>query len=449
MYLERKYLSDLENWLNSERRKPLIVWGARQVGKSYLIKDIFAEKYFENSYIYIDCLENIDFVNFCQSNYDVSSIISYLSLKYNRRIDENTLLIFDEIQECTNLITMLKYFCQEYRNIPIIATGSMVRIKLKRDASKRGPKGKGFLFPVGKINELVIYPLNFKEYLLNRNKMLYEKIYKNYKEKIPLDDLSHELALNMVYEYLYIGGLPEVVETYLSTKSYYEARLVLKEIYNNYLNDMELYQASNESIRRTRRIFTNIYTELNKESKNFKASLIEKNLRIRDLKSPLDWLLFCHIVYKSSLIKEHITIPLGEYNESLFRLYLVDMGLFNYQSNLDPTTFLTNKINNLSGIFFENYVAIELKNIGKELFYWKSKEEAEFEFVITHLGKVIPIDVKKNRGSLKSLNKFKNINEYNYAIKISSQKYNYDEVNKIYNIPFYAVFLLCEDLKDF
>lgn len=341
MYLERKYLSDLENWLNSERRKPLIVWGARQVGKSYLIKDIFAEKYFENSYIYIDCLENVDFVNFCQSNYDVSSIISYLSLKYNRRIDENTLLIFDEIQECTNLITMLKYFCQEYRNIPIIATGSMVRIKLKRDASKRGPKGKGFLFPVGKINELVIYPLNFK------------------------------------------------------------------------------------------------------------ASLIEKNLRIRDLKSPLDWLLFCHIVYKSSLIKEHITIPLGEYNESLFKLYLADMGLFNYQSNLDPTTFLTNKINNLSGIFFENYVAIELKNIGKELFYWKSKEEAEFEFVITHLGKVIPIDVKKNRGSLKSLNKFKNINEYNYAIKISSQKYNYDEVNKIYNIPFYAVFLLCEDLKDF
>lgn len=94
-------------------------------------------------------------------------------------------------------------------------------------------------------------------------------------------------------------------------------------------------------------------------------------------------------------------------------------------------------------------MAIELKNIGKELFYWKSKEEAEFEFVITHLGKVIPIDVKKNRGSLKSLNKFKNINEYNYAIKISSQKYNYDEVNKIYNIPFYAVFLLCEDLKDF
>ena len=183
MYLERKYLSDLENWLNSERRKPLMVWGARQVGKSYLIKDIFAEKYFENSYIYIDCLENIDFVNFCQSNYDVSSIISYLSLKYNRRIDENTLLIFDEIQECTNLITMLKYFCQEYRNIPIIATGSMVRIKLKRDASKRGPKGKGFLFPVGKINELVIYPLNFKEYLLNRNKMLYEKYIKIIKKK--------------------------------------------------------------------------------------------------------------------------------------------------------------------------------------------------------------------------------------------------------------------------
>ncbi len=446
----RKYINDLKKWLYSKNRKPLIVWGARQVGKSYLIKNIFAETYFKDKYIYVDCRADHDFVEYCKTHVNVFEIINYLSLDRGIKIDSNILLIFDEAQECLPIVTLMKYFCQDFKNIPVIVTGSMVRIKIKRENVHRGNfENDKFLFPVGKINQLTVYPLDFGEYLYNANKVLFDELKDLYSKKSKVDELVHYKALEYFYDYLMLGGMPEVVNEYLSSKSYQSAIEILVDLYDNYLGDMELYQASPESIVRSKKIFENIFSQLNKETKNFKTSLIEKNLKNRDLIIPIDWLSLAFIVYKSSLVKENVTIPLIGSNESLYRLYLSDMGLFTYQSNVNPKNFLsTDGRNTLSGIFFENYVAIELINYGYKLFYWKGKGNSEFEFIIESESHIIPIDVKKNKGRLNSLDKFCEHNKLNYAVKISKNNYGYDNENKILTIPFYFLPFFLDELRE-
>ena len=437
--MKRKYIEDLTNWNNSPNRKPLIVWGARQVGKTYLIKELFAKEYYSNKYIYIDCLKDDNFTNYCFQHTNVYDVIGYLELAHNMIIDKNTLLIFDEIQECLPLITMLKYFCQDYREIPVIATGSMVRVKIKRDAHKPGVGRSEFMFPVGKINQITINPLSFEEYLLNKNEMLYKKIVDTYYKSLPLDDAIHELAMNEFYNYLLIGGMPEVVNEYLVTGSFQKARITLKELYDNYLADMELYQASGESIIRSRTIFNNIYSQLNKENKNFNPSCVDKKLRTRDLRYPLDWLTLSHIINKSSQLND----------TEAYILYLSDIGMFSYQSGINATTFIDkNARNELSGIFFENYVACELVAAEIPLFYWKGKQNSELEFMVQVGNNIIPIDVKKSRGQLNSLNKFKEHNHLEFAIKISENKFGINKDNKLITVPFYQTFLLLKDLKE-
>lgn len=188
--------------------------------------------------------------------------MNFISSSKNVKIDENTLLIFDEIQECLGIITSLKYFCQDFRKQPVIATGSMVRIRLNRISKKRGvSNGNKFLFPVDKINQLTVYPLSFEEFLINYNEHLYNHICESYKAKKALEKQYHELALDTLYKYLLIGGMPEAVDVFLEDESYYDSREVLKELYDNYLSDMMLYQASPESKIRTKSIFTNIYIQ--------------------------------------------------------------------------------------------------------------------------------------------------------------------------------------------
>lgn len=448
--MRRNATTSLETWINNKRRKPLILWGARQVGKTYLVKDIFAEEHFPDSYIYIDFRKEEAIKNYCSKTVDAGDIINFISVAKNKKIDSSTLLVFDEIQECLPIITSLKYFCQDYREIPVIATGSMVRIKLKRMTNRRGSgKEEPFLFPVGKINQLTLYPMTFDEFLFNYNQSLYEYVVSSYKTKKPLEPNYHELAMDALYTYLLIGGMPEALDTYLETKDLKEPREVLKDLYDNYLADMDLYQASPEAILRSQRIFNNIYRELNKESKNFSPGIIERGSRVRDHQAALDWLTLAQVVYKSMQLKEHIVSPLAADNDSAFRLFLSDVGMFAYQSNATPESFIEkNSRNTLAGIFIENYVATELAARDLPLFYWKGKNNAEIEFVVESGGKLYPIDAKKTKGSLPSLEKYKQHNKLDYAIKVSANNYGYNEEKKILTIPLYEVFLIAEDLKN-
>ncbi len=448
--MERNATGKLIEWHNNKRRKPLIVWGARQVGKTYLIKDIFAETFYKDNYIYIDCKIEDEIRNFCDATANAGKIIEYISLFKGKRINENTLLIFDEVQECPNIISALKYFCQDFREIPVIVSGSMVRIKIQRETHKRGfGANDRFLFPVGKINQITVYPMTFDEFLMNSNKMIYDAVKSAYENKKPLDSKIHELAMEQVYRYLLVGGMPEAVETYIDDESIFESREVLKGLYDNYLADMDLYQASREAILRSRNLFSNIYGELNKESKNFSPGLIEEKSRTRDFAASIQWLTMAHIVNQSFQLKEHITTPLIVDNESNFRLFLGDIGMFSYQSGINASSFVSNdKDNTLSGIFFENFVANELVAKGHRLFYWRGKSTAELEFIVESDNKLYPIDVKKGRGTLNSLERFANHNKFEYAIKVSRNNYGYSADAKLMTVPFYFVSFVAGDLAD-
>ncbi len=203
------------------------MYGARQIGKTYLIKEIFAERYYKDNYIYIDFKKDNDVRDYINGNgkgsgpiSDAKKIIEYLSLREKRVINKNTLLIFDEIQEALPIITALKYFKQDYSEIPVIATGSMVRIKIKRNQKISNQHAlEGFFFPVGAIEEIYIHPISFEEFIYNSNRLLHDKIVESYNSKNPLENSIHELAMEELYRYLLIGGMPENVKMFLDGDS--------------------------------------------------------------------------------------------------------------------------------------------------------------------------------------------------------------------------------------
>lgn len=448
--MERTALQKLVDWNGNKRKKPLIVWGARQVGKTYLIQELFAKKYYPNRYVYVDCKKEDEIRDFCSGTANAEKIIEYISLRKGQQINEQTLLIFDEVQECPNILSSLKYFCQDYREIPVIVTGSMVRIKLQRETHKRGAKDNDkFLFPVGKINQMTVYPMTFDEFLMNSNQMLFDTVRNAYESRQPLDRQIHELVMEHVYKYLLVGGMPEAVDAYIDSGSLLESREILKVLYDNYLADMELYQASQESVLRSRALFQNIYRELNRESKNFSPGLIEEKSKTRDYATSIQWLTMAHVVNQSFQLKEHVTMPLVPDSDSSFRLFLGDIGMFSYQSGINAASFVSSeRENTLSGIFFENFVANELIAKEHKLFYWRGKSSAELEFIVESDNRLYPIDVKKGRGTLNSLEKFSNHNKFEYAIKVSKNNYGYDPEQKLLTIPLYFIPFAAKDLAD-
>lgn len=448
--MERNMLKELLRWNNDPLRKPLIIYGARQTGKTTLVRDIFARTYYPQNTIYIDLNLERDIRQRLLDTVDPDEIIEYLEFTFERKISKDTLLIFDEVQECLSVVTALKYFAQDHREIPVIVTGSMVRIKIFREEKNKHKAGKtSFFFPVGAVDELTLYPMSFDEYLINTNRGLYEEIVNGYTHRKPLKDYVHEKAMNELYKYLLVGGMPEALSVFINTGSVLEARKVQKALFDNYLNDMKLYQASSESVVRSQAVYKNIYRQLNKDAKNFRASLIRKDSKTRDFTSALDWLTEARTVYRSVQVKETVTYPLMPEDDYNFRLYLSDVGFFTVQSGVSMTSFIDSKTRNtLSGIFFENYVACELKAKGLELFYWRGKNDAEFEFLVSSDGEIYPLDVKKGKGVMNSMEKYRYHNTLKYAIKVSGNQFGINSDNRVVTVPLYEVFLLANDLAN-
>ena len=445
--MERIQLQELKKWYHKKRRKPLVVWGARQVGKTYLVKDLFAKREFKD-YVYIDLKKDNEARDFFATTSDAGKYLSYIEARYGKKISTNLPLIFDEVQQCHQVLSALKYFKQDYPALPVIATGSMVRLSIKHEENKRrsGVKDE-FLFPVGAIDSINVYPLSFEEYLLNTNMVLLERIRTSYKQRKPLEQYEHELALEALYEFLTIGGLPEAVSIFIEEKSYVDATSAIKEIYDNYLSDMDSYNVSNETILKTRNVYKNIFAQLNKENRNFKITQIEKGKSNRDYFNAYQWLELARIVYRSRKKTGKVNLPLMEEEEGVFRFYLSDAGMFSYQSKVNQADFFVKeKRNTLSGIFYENYVATEFAAKDIPLFYWAGSNSNEFEFIVQNNGKILPIDVKKSGGKLNSLEAFRKTNPRSTAIKISANNYGYNPENDILTIPLYEVFLLANDL---
>ena len=437
--MKRKYLSKLEEWIQKPNRKPLMVWGARQVGKSYLVEELFAKKYFEDRYLKIDLSDEDDFVEYAENNSNLEKVLDYIELHYHFVPDKDHLLFFDEAQECPSIVKMMKQFCEKRRDIPLIVSGSLVRLRIHRDSKKTNKK---FLFPVGKINQLYVYPMTFDEFLLNYDSNMYEYVKRKFESKDPIDKYIHQELMDVFRTYMYVGGMPEAVQTFLDYKdkkiqAYKETSEKIQEIYDDYLADMGLYQTSTESIIRSRLIYKDIYKQLNKENENFKISNTIENAKNRDMINPYFWLTTANVVLQSFCLKEKITLPLIEDESSIFRFYLSDVGMFTHQSGLDYERFLIDKDNALSGIYYENYVATELVARRYPLFYWKGKRSSEFEFIMNIDNSIVAIDAKRGKSNLNSLEEFRSHNKTDLVIKVSSNQYGYNETQKLLTLPFY------------
>ena len=449
--MKRLALEKLVEWNEKKRRKPLIVYGARQIGKTYLIKDMFAEAYYPGKYLYIDFKKDDEARAYINGGgvCDAGAIIRHFELRERMRITSDTLLIFDEAQEALPIITSLKYFRQDYPEMPVLVSGSMVKMKIKRSTTiANQQKKEGFFFPVGAIREFILYPVSFEEFILNYNPILYEEIKKAYQERRPMEDYLHKMAMDALYKFLLVGSMPENVQSFLDGESLVDIKESIEAIYSNYLNDMELYQASPASVIRSKMVFSNIYSQLAKESKDFRPSLLGKDLKNRDLRTPIDWLVTAHVVHRSFETSEVVATPFKEKDENNFRLYLLDNGLLAHESGMNMLSFTDpNHRNELGGVFFENYVACELVANGFPLFYWKGKRCAEFEFLIEEDGQIVPIDAKKGRGNLHSLDAFRNHNSSKKAVKISANNFGFDEGRGIMTLPLYMFFAYLSEVK--
>ncbi len=432
--MKRLIIDELVKWKNSSNRKPLLLKGARQVGKTYTLLE-FARNYYDN-YVYLHFEGNLKTLNEIFSpDLNPKRIIEEISVYSKKTILPNkTLIIFDEIQASELALTSLKYFAEEAPEYHIIAAGSLLGIAINRGE---------FSFPVGKIDMLTMYPLSFKEFLIaTNNDKLIQKILDAYNQLKPLNDVYHNLSIDLYKKYLVVGGYPEVVRTYLETNDLDSVRAVQADISESYISDMSKYATPNETIKSIA-IFNTLPSQLAKENTKFQYATIKSNARAKDYELSLQWLIAANVVLENVKITEG-KLPLSIYEQlDSFKIYYSDVGLLCFKSGVLPQDILINSSisDKARGLLAENYVAEQLIIQGYKLNYWESNGRAEVDFVIRQDDSVIPIEVKSaNNVRAKSLKIF--IDKYvpKYSIRISTKNFGFE--NGIKSIPLYAIFCL-------
>lgn len=424
----RYKLNELKKWKKLETRKPLIIRGARQVGKTWLMKQFGKEEYEKCAYINFDA--NSRMISLFSGDFDIERIIQGLKIESGVNIEpENTLIIFDEIQETPKALTALKYFYENANQYHIIAAGSLLGVAMH----------EGVSFPVGKVDFLDLYPLNFKEFL----KALGEDDIVNLIEKndIELIKVFSDKIKNYLKQYLYIGGMPEVVETYVKTKDFKEVRNKQEILLAAYEQDFSKH-APNNIVPRIRQLWNNIPTQLAKENKKFIYGLIKQGARAREYEIALSWLIDCGLVYQVNRVNT-CKIPLSAYQDfNAFKLYLLDVGLLCAMAKLDAVSIIEGNdiFVEFKGALTEQYVLSELKtNIDSPIFYWSAdKGTAEVDYIIQIGTNNIPIEVKSNENlQAKSLKSF--IQRYETKINVRTSMANYERQEKLINIPLYLI----------
>lgn len=430
--MKRKIINQLIEWKNFSERKPLILQGARQIGKTYIVNEFAATQY--QNYVYCNFEKETELASFFE-NLAPRSIIKNLSA-YKRKeiIPEKTLIIFDEVQACPEAITSLKYFNEEANEYHIIALGSLLGVSVNRGLSS---------FPVGKIQFMNMFPMDFEEYLLAKGEsFLIEKIYKCYKDNSAMEEAFHIRLMEYYKEYLFVGGMPAVVENFIKTKNADYSNILKSDILDSYQNDMGKYNKQSE-IPKTKIVYKNISTQLAKENKKFLYRQIKSGGRASEFENSIEWLCLAGIASQVFRL-EHISLPL-EANRSMtdFKFYMNDTGLCCSQQKLlfEDIAFENSMLNDFKGGLTENYVFTQLKAKNKDLYYWTNENQAEIDF-IARIGKdIIPIEVKASDNiRSKSLTVF--MKKYNppYAIRISAKNFGFE--NGIKSVPLYAVFCI-------
>ena len=433
--MKRLFEKTLLNWKDSGMKKPLMVVGARQIGKTYIIEK-FAKENFEQ-YLYFNLERDSEIRKIFEKTIDDTKIIEELELYIGRKIDiEKSILFFDEVQKSENFIVSLKYFNESDRPYKIICAGSLLGVKINRFKNS---------FPVGKIRMEFMYPMNFEEFLLaTGNELLKNKIKECYETMSPMPEFAHERALELYKKYLCVGGMPEAVNDFIANDLdilKFDSHII-SDIKDMYIADMQKYVKSSLETVKIEKVYKNIPSQLAKDNKSFQYNFVEETGRKRKYESSIDWLIASKMVLINYNSKR-MEIPLKVYiDEDKFKLYLSDVGILTNMSEIKFPDIMLDRTFIYKGAITENYIAQELTSKGESLYYWTSNRSAEIDFLLySEDDGIIPIEVKSgNNVKSVSLNIYINKYKPQYAIRFSTRNFGFE--NNIKSIPLYAAFCI-------
>lgn len=429
----RKIMDFLEKWKESKQRKPLILQGARQVGKTYSILE-FGRTHYDNV-AYFNFETNPKLNATFEEDISPAYLLPLLGrIAEEKILKEKTLIVFDEVQLCERALTSLKYFCENAPEYHIIVAGSLLGVAVNRER---------FSFPVGKVDIKTLYPMDMEEFLLACGESsLIEQIKESFVQNTPLPSSLHDAAMGLYRQYLVTGGMPECVAQFVETHDYIFVRHIQNTILTSYLNDMSKYNSLNE-IKKTRLAYDNITVQLSKKNTRFQYKLIKKGGRAAEFENAIEWLCLSGIVARIYKV-EQIRKPLENYRDiDSFKIYVADIGLLCAKKELvaDDILYMTEELNDFKGGMTENYVNIQLSINGYSTYYWESARGAEVDFVIQREGQLIPIEVKSaDNTRAKSLKVYMETYKPAYAIKLSAKNFGLE--NNLKTVPLYAAFCL-------
>lgn len=427
--MDRALYHQLTVWKKSKNRKPLLLQGARQVGKTFLLKTFAKKEYADCCYVNFE--ENPKCKDFFKDKLEPNKILQQLSLYLNQKIlPEETLIFFDEIQECPEALTSLKYFCEEAREYHVVGAGSLLGVRLAKTKS----------FPVGKVNFLHLYPLSFFEFLYAMGKQNLTKYLDELTDLAPLSLPIHEQLLELLRIYMFTGGMPEVVKSYSETEDPLEVRKIQDEILKAYLHDFAKH-APPYQINKIASVWASIPIHLAKENKKFIFSAVAKSARAREYESAIQWLLDAGLIHQAFNISKPI-FPLKHYAEpDVFKIFLCDVGLLGAMCQLSPQILLNHQqiLIEFKGALTENFVAQELSARQDQfLCYWSSEGRAEVDFLISKDHHVFPLETKAGISrKKKSLLVYQQKFQPEYMLRASAM--NLEKNHQIHNYPLYLI----------
>ena len=431
--MQRKIISELLAWKNKKDRKPLMLNGARQVGKTFSL-ETFAKENFDNV-VYLNMEIEITLRDFLEGDISPQRIIQYLELTKKQKITtDKTLIFFDEIQACERALTSLKYFCEQAPEYHVAAAGSLLGVAVNRER---------YSFPVGKVDELYMFPLDFEEFLwaLGYEKLA-DEIKIHFESNEPMNRALHLLALELYKKYLVVGGIPAVVKSFVETESFLSAQIIQNNIFSEYTADMSKYANTTTSVK-IRACYNSIPAQLAKENRKFQYKIVQKGGTATIFGESIEWLNFAGTVLKCQKITEgNMPIAVYAYFPD-FKLYMSDVGLLTLKSRLPAELLVAenNEGNTFMGFVTENYVAQAFAANKIPLLYWKNNNTAEVDFVLQKGVEVIPIEVKRGVNiRSKSLNIFAKQYHCPYSIRISQKNFGLE--NDIKSVPLYAAFCI-------
>ncbi len=428
----------LEQWKASKYRKPLIVQGARQVGKTYAILEFGKVNY--DNVAYFNFQTNPALEKTFAEDISPSYLLPILAHISGQTITRgNTLIVFDEIQLCERAVTSLKYFCEEAPEYHVIAAGSLLGVAVNREK---------FAFPVGKVDRYTMHPMDMEEFLLAMGEEeLVQRIRTCYAENTPMPAALHDAAMMLYRKYLVIGGMPEAVARFVDTQDYTQVRHVQETIQMDYLDDMSKYQENSTEIKKTRLTYSTVSVQLSKKNVRFQYKIIRKGARAAEYENAIQWLVSGNLlsqVYRAEQIKK----PLDNYKDiDDFKVFLSDMGLLCAQKDLRPDDifFMEDELTDFKGGMTENYVNTQLVKNGIRTFYWRNdRGTKEVDFVVALDGKLIPIEVKSGEHvGAASLKEYIRLFKPDYSIRVSMKNFGFEDGIK--SVPLYAVFCIHDD----